>query len=504
MEEIRNREKVRANRDKLCYIVVEKLTQKHGLPHRHLIQAIVREYIDASSDGMTANDLTTLENKVVEAIKLKKMSLPPVGKKGGSSSSSTNQESQQNQQSDEQQQQNGSGASSSSSSSSSSGATSIEPPRGSEWSMLQEYHLLVEEEKLRKEQEMMRAKKMKFKKLLDDQLAEASKFKNADRSDDKIYAAMVNQDVEKYHKEEAEKRAVTFKKHRDELMGRKEQIADSNRRRLEEKEALRLAEERNLRLAQEKIKQEQDAYLAMKAKQREMLARIERENEENQRLRDIEKKRIQEEDQRLMAEYAARLDKQDFDRENAFRLRMESMRALGEKYENEGAGKAIREEQIRMEQLLLKEQQRKEEADAAKERKKADDARERAARALRENEMMKAKKREILEAERREDEQFARMFREEGEKYVREQAAVRVKEKEKQKNYRNILSAQLDVRLSQDRESKFGMEDREKQLNASTLKKVVDDPQILSKIMHRMRIGGVAALHTTTAPSKMQ
>jgi hypothetical protein len=181
---------------------------------------------------------------------------------------------------------------------------------------------------------------------------------------------------------------------------------------------------------------------------------------------------------------------------------MENMRLAGEKFENEGAGKAIREEQIRTEQLLLKEQQRKEEADAAKEKKKADDARERAERALRENEMMKAKKREILDREKKEDEEFARIFRVEGENYVRDQQVLKQREKEKQKNYRSILSAQLDVRISQDKETKFGMEDRERQLNASTLKKVVDDPQIYSKIMHRMRIGGSSALRATTAPSK--
>ena len=492
MEEIRNREKVRSGRDKLCYILVEKLIQKYGLQNRHIIQPLVRSYVDGSTDGMSASDLPALEEQVVEGIKLKKMSLPAVGKQPNQENSQKSLLQQQQQQ--QQQQEH--------TSQSASGQTVVEPPRGSEWSLLQQYQLIVDEEKQRKDQETIRAKKLRFKKLLDDQLAEATKYKSNDRTDDASYAAHVNKDVEKYHTEEALKRAIIHKKHQEELMGRKEQIADSNRRRFEEREALRLAEERNLQMAQDKIRQEQEAYASLKLKQKEMLAKIERENEENQRLRDIEKKKTQEEDQRLMAEYAARLDKQDFDRENAFRLRMENMRLAGEKFENEGAGKAIREEQIRTEQLLLKEQQRKEEADAAKEKKKADDARERAERALRENEMMKAKKREILDREKKEDEEFARIFRVEGENYVRDQQVLKQREKEKQKNYRSILSAQLDARMSQDKETKFGMEDRERQLNASTLKKVVDDPQIYSKIMHRMRIGGSSALRATTAPSK--
>ena len=77
-------------------------------------------------------------------------------------------------------------------------------------------------------------------------------------------------------------------------------------------------------------------------------------NEENQKIKDAQALKDADEDQRLMKEYAAKMDKDESDRANAFAERMKKMEVFNAKFENDGAGKAIKDERIKMELLLLR------------------------------------------------------------------------------------------------------------------------------------------------------
>ena len=104
------------------------------------------------------------------------------------------------------------------------------------------------------------------------------------------------------------------------------------------------------------------------------------------------------------------------------------------------------------------------------------------------------------EQQRQEDMAFAKYYQKESEEYKQQQNENRRKLKEQQSNYRQVLSAQIDESATRHHTSKYGMEDRERELNAGTLKKISEDTQIMSKVMHRLRMTGA---RLSTAPSKM-
>jgi len=139
-----------------------------------------------------------------------------------------------------------------------------------------------------------------------------------------------------------------------------------------------------------------------------------------------------------------------------------------------------------MEQLLLKEQQQKEERDARAEQKKKEDARIRTLLALKENEKLIERKRREAEQQRVEDERYANMAKKIGEDFKAEQVKLKNDEHEYHANYRKVLNDQMEIIKNTKAVSKYGMADREKQLNADTLKSIVSDPnypKIISKLV---------------------
>jgi hypothetical protein len=231
-----------------------------------------------------------------------------------------------------------------------------------------------------------------------------------------------------------------------------------------------------------------------------------------------------------MAEYSAKLDKEAYERENAFKKRLEGMAAFAQKYEDDGAGiinylknnssfitflfniiiyviiiigKALREAKIAEEKLLLKEQLRKADADLAKEVKKAEEIRLRALDSLTENDKLLKEKAARIVEQKRIDHSFALQFKKDEEEFHTEKKELKIKKKENQNKYRQVLDDQKHSKDSQVKVSKYGMETREKELNMSTLKKAIDDPVILSKVLHRVRMTG-GREKSRNAPKKTQ
>ncbi len=455
-----------------------------GASNRYIISNYVKEFVELKKE-IRSDDIMMLEKAIADAVKGKKKKLPQNNSNKNEVKSDVVTDSSNN---------NGVN------SNADNNANNVAPPAGSEWTVIQAYQTIVDEQKAKDEELKAKEKKLKFKASLDEQIKQAKVIKESNNSDDKQYYEYINKDVKKWKEDEAKKREVIHHKHQKELMDRKQQIEEQNRRKFEEKEQLRLFEENNLRLAQEKIQEESEKIMNWKRQQKENLARIERENEENEKIREIERLKEAEEDRRLMEEYARKLDHEAFERENAFKKRMDGMAAFAKKFENEGAGKKIRENNLMMEQLLLKEQKKKEESDAAKELKKQNDAKLRTQRALLENEKLKQQKMRLEEQQRQEDLAFAKYYQKESEEYKQQQYENRRKLKEQQSNYRQVLSAQMDESATRHHTSKYGMEDRERELNAGTLKKISEDTQMMSKVMHRLRMTGA---RLSTAPSKM-
>jgi hypothetical protein len=92
------------------------------------------------------------------------------------------------------------------------------------------------------------------------------------------------------------------------------------------------------------------------------------------------------------------------------------------------------------------------------------------------------------------------MYNQEALKFKEDMLKLKQMTKEKQEQYRSVLKSQMSSRESANKVSKNGMEDREKEVNAITLKKIIDDKEVFSKVLHRVRIAEGREKRVSTAP----
>jgi hypothetical protein len=203
------------------------------------------------------------------------------------------------------------------------------------------YNTHLAEERERREREKSRNDKVQFKKYLDEHIEQSKLERVNSKLEDMKFGENIKRDIEKYHEEEQMKLATMKKRYQDELELQKQQIIDHQNRLQAEREAQRLVEEKNLQFAKDMLARENSELLKAKKREQELRARMVRENEENNRLHELQKLKDAEEDRRLMQEYAAKLDRELAAREGAFQKRMQEMASLGNKFETEGAGKVI-------------------------------------------------------------------------------------------------------------------------------------------------------------------
>lgn len=361
------------------------------------------------------------------------------------------------------------------------------PPSGKEWEVINSYQLLRGEEKERQEREAAYLKKLNFRKSLDDHLRVAHTIQRGDNESDKEYADRIANDITKYHNEEKSKFDRIKKKNHDESDLRMQQIQEKQRRAAQEKAEAMEMDRRNQELNLQKQREEQEKIARIRREKLESQERILKENMENERLRQLARQQDAELDQRQIQEYATKLDREAVERENAFKMRMEKSAHNGQKFATEGAGKAQRDAQLREEQLLIREQLRKEESDIAKELKKKEDQRVRTHMQLVENQRQLEKKQREEQEQNKNDSSYADRARSEAEAF---QAAEKERQRLrliKQNEYRAMLDAQVSEQKRRTVRN-VGMAPVEKEINMPTLREAVDDPQMLSRVMHRMRL----------------
>ena len=369
------------------------------------------------------------------------------------------------------------------------------PSSGAEWQVINAYQMLMSEQKDREEKELLRLKKLTFKKSLDDHIKE----KHAglvDIEDKAGYATRILSDIERYNLEEKIKFDRIRKKNHDESQLRQLQVLEKQRKLAEEKEQALLADKLRNEATQKLMQDEQDRLNRLRKGKYDAQAKIQLENAEHERLKELKKLKDAEEDQAMMKLYAQKLDREAVERENAFKNRMMKDSKRGEKYES-GTSKLLREEQLRTEQLLLKEQQLKEERELANQLKKETDQKKRTHLQLMYNERMIERKRQEAEQARLEDVAFK-------ERAVRDAAAFKKAEEDKyvdtkkrQELYRETLSRQ--VAEHDQTERRKAMDPIEKQINMPILKEVLEDKELLSRVMHRMRLSKSAQVPTRTS-----
>ena len=482
LEGILNTEAAKKKRERLRNVLLQKLVVKYGTHNKMVISALVDQFL-VEKDQIAPDDLARLEKEVVVALDARKVkvsnsSSSKLAKAGAAAVGEGNIHLENN--SDDG---NLVLAKNGTESNTRSTSSLAPPPPGSEWSVIQAYQLLQGEDAARKEREIEIQKKRDFRAALDKHVADAAKFK-AEHSDvaDAKYYAHIKQDIANYHEEERIKFEKIHAKAKEQLRIQNEQIAEKRRAKAAELDRQRLYEEQLLADARQKILEEKDKLSRMREQAISNAAKVNRENEENQRLKAIQAERDADEDRRLQAEYAAKLDKEDEERAQAFNKRMEKMAKFNEKFENEGAGNAIRQEQIRVERQLILDQQRKEAADQAAEEKKALQKKVNLQRMLAENDKILQRKAKEAEALRISDKHFAEAALADVEKYKQEQKARVEQVKAKHKVYRKVLDDQMKTRKPQADPASAAFLGREAELNQSLFDKAIHEPRVLKRL----------------------
>lgn len=476
LESLLEREKTKAKRDRIGHVLIQKLIDKFGSKNKPIITFFVDEFLN-SNDKITSEDLNALEKEVINAINAKNTS---TFQTKNSTDSDNNITTNQNNPEE------------------SNRAKTPAPPPGTEWVAIMTYNNIIAEEKERKEKEKLRNDKVAFKKNLEDHIQKSKDLKGSDKFQDKNFAEYIKKDVEKYHIEEQKKQAAIKKRYHDELELQKLQIKDHQRRLEQEREELRKAEEYNLQLAREALEKENQKILNIKKREQDNQKIVSQENEENKRYREIQKKLEADEDQRLMREYAAKLDREASERENMFKKKMEEMAKHGSKFETDGAGKVMREERLREEQLLLKEQKKKEEDDLAKELKKKEDSRIRQQLAMVENQRQIEEKKKAADKAKEADMALSEKYKNDSDSYKKDMDNNYRNLKEKRLNYREVLYKQMDDGQKLDK-NLTGISAKEKELNKSILDKVTKDPLVMSRVMHRVRLNKPSTAGATSS-----
>eukprot|EP00600_Ochromonadales_sp_CCMP1393_P000761 CAMPEP_0174982560 /NCGR_PEP_ID=MMETSP0004_2-20121128/16582_1 /TAXON_ID=420556 /ORGANISM="Ochromonas sp., Strain CCMP1393" /LENGTH=544 /DNA_ID=CAMNT_0016234567 /DNA_START=27 /DNA_END=1661 /DNA_ORIENTATION=- len=498
LEAILDNEKTKEERGRLGCILIDRLVRKFGSKHSGLITFFVEEFLTSRAE-IGKDDISGLEREIASTLQMKNNSRPnstappnPEVSEGAEGSSSAKAQIPA-----------ASMAASAPGSGSAGGVDAApsslsRPPSGAEWQLLNSYEIVLAEEKAQKEKEAARAKKLNFRKSLDDHLNIAARHKNSENNEDSDYVQRIVEDISKYNNEEKTKFERIHQKNLEEARLRQVQIQEKQKRANREREEALENDRINQEMNMQKMKEETERTARIRKEKLDNMERIKAENRENERLRQLQKEKDAEEDQALMRAYAAKLDREAIERDNAFQKRMENSALHGQKFATEGAGKAIKEAAIRTEQLLLKEQQRKEAADTEKERKKEEDRRLRTKMQLMEN-GSQIEKRRMEEIEQvKADLIFKEKARLAAEEMKRQEEEKREAYHKKQAQYR----AMLDKQVQEGRKNTMlmnGMSPVEKGINMPTIRDVTEDQQMLSRVMHRMRMGSASTTGRSTA-----
>jgi len=318
---------------------------------------------------------------------------------------------------------------------------------GAEWQVIAAFDKLMAEKETQRQKDKQAQAKQDFRRTLDDHVLLAQELKKGDNRDEIEYTAHVNLDVQKFRVDEERKQAEVKRRNLELLQIRQEQCEDQQRRKQDEQRKSEDFARNMVRTAHERLAIEKEIQEEARRKVREMRMKIEEDNVHNKKVLQESHVKEREEDQRLMAEYAAKLDKEAYERDHAFKKRMAHIDKTALQFALEGgAGKIAQDEQLQREATLMKELLLAEERETAEVQRKERDKK------LRLQKMLAGNQELILtrEQEKRDEMQLrirlARQYKEEEENVRQEEKLVRQKRLNEQQTYNNILRQQIDDR----------------------------------------------------------
>ena len=354
------------------------------------------------------------------------------------------------------------------------------------WLAINAYNQVIKDEKAKAEENVVKAKNKEYLKSLQKQIDDANQVKKSHRHDDDSYVKYIYDDIEKYHQEEKKKFDLIDLKHKQQMEIQKAQIEEKNKRIKAEKDELFQHELENLAEIARLKKEDEDKAKRLREQKVIDLERAKAFNAHQKVLHEQHQQELADEEKRLQEEYTRNENAKEAKRAAEFKARQDRLDYFFAKSNAEGgAGHKQREDEIREEQLLLKNQQEKEARDAKAERDKADMIARKTKEALMQNEMLKAKKKADLENQREEDKKFGARYRKESEDYIVAEKKKAVKTRQDNLKYQEELKAQMKI---EKHDTDKGISVIEKDLNKGVFATIQKDPVIAKKVAQQLRI----------------
>lgn len=355
--------------------------------------------------------------------------------------------------------------------------------KGAEWQIIAAYDKLMAEDDARRQKDRQSKAKQDFRRTLDEHVQLSQELKKGGNRDEVEYSDHVNHDIENFRMEEAKKEAELKRRNLELLHIRKEQCEDQERHKRNEQTksaefARGMVQNAHEKLAVEKLIQEE-----ARRRVREMRKKIEEDNVQNKKILQEVRIKEREEDQRLMAEYAAKLDKEAFERDHAFNIRMAHIDKSALQFALEGAGKVAQDEQRQREAMLMKELLQAEEREIAEIQRKDREKKLRLQKMLQGNQELIQSR----EQEKREEMQIrirlAKQYKEEEDRVRQEEHEARQKRLIEQQKYNDRLHKQIVDRDSAkvQRDEMVGCE---RALNRAKLEKALANETVIQEVLN--------------------
>ena len=354
------------------------------------------------------------------------------------------------------------------------------------WLAINAYNQVIKDEKAKAEEDVVKAKNKEYLKSLQKQIDHANEVKKNRKHDDDNYVKYIYDDIEKYHEEEKKKFELIELKHKQQMEIQKAQIQEKNRRIKAEKDELFLHEVESLAEIARLKKEDEEKAKKLREQKVIDLERAKAFNAHQKELHEQHKQALADEEKRLQEDYIKSENAKEAKRAAEFKARQDRLDYFFAKSNAEGgAGHKQREDEIREEQILLKNQQEKEARDAKAEHDKAEMIARKTKEALMQNEMLKAKKKADMEKQREEDKKFGARYRKESEDYIVAEKKKALKIRQDNLKYQEELKAQMKI---EKHDTDRGISVIEKDLNKGVFKTIEKDPVIAKKVAQQLRI----------------
>lgn len=509
---LRERELRKASNDRLKAMLIQKLIAKYGTrqPKSKLnrdIESMVGEYIKSHQE-VDQNQLRDLENRVRD------MTMGPVSTREPQSSRPVVPEQDgpqafknalsNNQTENKVMNRSASRGSRAPSRTGAARGLAVSQSQkalvaeADDWTLLDAYAIVQTEEQMRAEYQKVLARKAEFKAELDSHVAlKAAAGAGAERAESEYWEKFQAAELEAWERAEAEKKARAGSAARQVRAAREEQIRAKEAQRSRAAAAKMEREVRELALAATQLQAEQEAAKRARQEEKERLHGMWLQSQEDKKAVEGVRRKEAEEDMRLMQAYKKKLEDEEVQRQTAFATRMERNQKMGQQWSEDGAGKAQREMEVKLERLLLAEQAKKEKADRDRQEAEHQKRRLDKLRCVEENRRLMDEKARQKAREDSEEARYAKRYVDDSQAWRREQLELEKKRKMKQADYKKQLENQMTNRVEGER----SMTPRERVMNQDLLEKVRNDPNLLDKVAAKMTLNGSASSNKVRSPS---